>query len=79
MTEKRKRNRRRHAISFDERLHQAAREAREAAEELPRGPQRDILLRKAGQAETAVRINAWLTSPGLQSPKQVSWVARRRA
>ena len=63
-----RRNRRRQVMPFDERLRKAAREAREAAERLPPGPQRDVLLRKAGQAETARRINEWL-SPGLHSPK----------
>jgi len=64
-----KRNRRRQTVSFAERLERAAQQAREAAEQLPSGPQRDVMLRKAGQAETAARINAWLTSPGLQAPK----------
>jgi hypothetical protein len=61
-----KRNRRKQTVPFDERLQRAAREARQAAQLLPQGPQRDMLLKKAGQAETAVRINGWLTSPGLR-------------
>lgn len=65
-----RRNRRRQTVSFDERLQQVAREAREAASRLPPGVSRDIMLRRASQAETAAHINAWLTSPGLQSPKQ---------
>lgn len=64
-----RRIRRKHTTTFDERLQKAAREAREAAGRLPPGPRRDMLLRKAGQAETACRINEWLTSPGLRSPK----------
>jgi hypothetical protein len=32
------------------------------------GPQRDGLLRKIRQLETASHMNDWLTSPGLQSP-----------
>ena len=28
-----------------------------------------LLLRRAGQAETASHMNEWLTSPGLQPPK----------
>jgi len=64
-----KRNRRKHTVSFEERLQRAAEAAREAAERLPQGPQRDSMLRKAGQAETAARINEWLMSPGSQSPK----------
>jgi hypothetical protein len=61
-----KRNRRKQTVPFDERLQRAAREARQAAQLLPQGAQRDMLLKKAGQAETAVRINGWLTSPGLR-------------
>ncbi len=64
-----KRNRRKNSVPFDERLHKAASEAREAAQQLPQGAERDALLKKARQAETAVHLNEWLTSPGLQSPR----------
>jgi hypothetical protein len=64
-----RRNRRKPTASFDERLQRAADDARQAAEKLPQGPERDMLLNKASQAETAVRINRWLSSPGLQSPR----------
>jgi hypothetical protein len=64
-----KRNRRKQTATFDERLQRAARDAREAARDLPAGPQRDALLKRAGQAETASRINEWLASPGLRAPK----------
>jgi hypothetical protein len=33
------------------------------------GKEREELLKKAREADTASRINEWLTSPGLQSPK----------
>jgi hypothetical protein len=32
------------------------------------GPQRDALLRKIGQLETAAHMSEWLSSPGLQPP-----------
>jgi hypothetical protein len=35
---------------------------------LPPSPQRDGLLRKIRQLETASHMNEWLSSPGLQSP-----------
>ncbi len=54
-----KRNRRKQTVSFSERLRLAAREARQSAQNLPQG-----LLKKARQAETAMRINGWLTLPG---------------
>jgi hypothetical protein len=33
------------------------------------GVERETLLRKARQAETAAHIDEWLSSPGLQTPK----------
>jgi hypothetical protein len=33
------------------------------------GPQMDALNRKIKQLDTAARINDWLSSPGLASPK----------
>lgn len=64
-----KRNRRKNSVPLDERLQRLAGEAREAAGRLPNGQQRDALLRKARQAETAVNWNELLSSPGLQSPR----------
>lgn len=37
---------------------------------MPPCPERDNLLRKAHQAETALRLDEWINSPGLQPPKQ---------
>jgi hypothetical protein len=36
---------------------------------LPPCPQKDALLKKIRQLETASHINEWLSSPGLQPPK----------
>lgn len=58
-----KRNRRKQTLSFDQRLREAATTAREAARQLPEGLERQLLLRKARQAETAADINALLMSP----------------
>jgi hypothetical protein len=33
------------------------------------GPERDRLLQKLRQLDTASHINEWLSSPGLQSPR----------
>ena len=38
-------------------------------EETRPGVDRETFLRKARQAETAVHIDEWLSSPGLRSPK----------
>jgi hypothetical protein len=58
-----------HTKSFDERLADQARRLRDQAKTVPLGVERDELIRKARQAETASRVNKWLTSPGLASPK----------
>ena len=63
-----KRNRRKQTTSFDHRLRQVATDAREAARVLPDGDERDTLLKKALQAETAAHINAWLGLPNLHRP-----------
>jgi hypothetical protein len=64
-----RRNRHKNAVSFEARLQNAANAAREAAQELPEGKARAALLKRARQAETAVHLTGWLTSPGLPSPK----------
>ena len=64
-----KRNRRKQTVSFEERLEEAASAAREAALSLPQGPERDVMLAKARQAETARHINDWLMSPGQSAQK----------
>jgi hypothetical protein len=56
-------------LSFDERLAQEARRVREQAKTMPPGIERENLLRKARQTETALHINEWLISPGRQPPK----------
>ena len=46
-----------------------ARQIRELAKSLPPGRERDALLRRAGEEEAVARLDAWLNSPGLQSPE----------
>jgi hypothetical protein len=55
--------------TFEEKI--AAEKARLEAQvaHLPPGPQKDGLLKKLSQLETASHINGWLTSPELQPPK----------
>lgn len=64
-----KRRRTRHTATFEERLDEMAAKLKEQARRMPPGKERDILMRRARQAETAAHINAWLTSPGLRSPR----------
>ena len=46
-----------------------AEEVRAQAAELPPGRDRDELLKKVRQAETAMHLDDWANSPGLQPPK----------
>jgi hypothetical protein len=55
--------------SLEERLVGEATRWREQAKSLPPGADRETLIRKARQAETASRMSEWLASPGLQAPK----------
>ena len=52
------RRRIKHTATFEQRL----------AKKLPLGKEREDMMRKARQAETASQISAWLFSPGLQKP-----------
>ncbi|MCP3397747.1 MULTISPECIES: hypothetical protein [unclassified Bradyrhizobium] len=64
------RKRVKHLTTFEERLAEEARRFKEAAEEQPPGSKaRELLLRRARQAETASHMNDWLSSPGLAAPK----------
>ena len=58
-----------HQASFDQRLVIEAQRLKEQANTFSPGKDRELLLRRARQAETAAHINEWLTSPGLMSPK----------
>lgn len=55
--------------SLEELLAEEAKRLREQAELLPHGPVREEVLRKARQCETGAHMSEWLSSPGLQPPK----------
>lgn len=64
------RRRIKHTLTFEERLAEEAQRFRAAAEKEAAGSTaRELLMRRARQAETASRISDWLKSPGLQPPK----------
>lgn len=63
-----KRNRSRPPLSLQERLKRFAESARDAAEKLPAGPERERLFKRALANEGAAKIERWLSSPGLQRP-----------
>lgn len=62
------RRRFRQTAPLKDRLISFAQEARERARLLT-GTERDTLLKKARQADTAAHIEDWANSPGLQPPK----------
>lgn len=64
-----KRIRTKHAESLEARLAEEARRLRHEARGTPPGIARDVLLRKARQAETGAQMSEWLRSPGLQPPE----------
>ena len=63
------RRRFKHVLSFADRLANESERLREEAEKLPHGPEREILLRKARQADIALHVDKWLSSRELQPPK----------
>jgi hypothetical protein len=63
------RNRFIQTTTLGDRLAHEAERLRQNARTVPVGKERDSLLRKARQLETASHINEWLSSPGLQSPQ----------
>lgn len=64
-----RRRRIQHKLSLPERLALYARAAREKASLLQPGAEKDELLRKAEQADTAAHLNEWASSHGLQPTK----------
>jgi hypothetical protein len=54
--------------SFEDQIAAEKSQLEAQAADLPPGPQKDALLRKIRQLETASHLNEWLTSPGLQPP-----------
>jgi hypothetical protein len=56
-------------ITIEEKWRQQSEEAKQEAEMLPHGKERDALVRKARQLETASHINQWLSSAELKPPE----------
>lgn len=55
--------------TLEERLAEQAAQLKEQADQLPAGPEREALLRKARLAETGAHLSDWLSSSGLRAPK----------
>lgn len=58
-----------HDIPLDQRLIEEAQRLRKEAKGTYPGIERERLIRKARQAETAAHMQDWLRSPGLHPPK----------
>jgi hypothetical protein len=63
------RRRFKNTLTFPDRLAKAAEHFRQEAESKPPGQERDDLLRKARQAESAIEWTNWISSPGLKPPQ----------
>jgi hypothetical protein len=55
--------------TIEQKWHLQSKALTSEAEKLPPGKDRDALMRKARQLETASQINQWLSSAELQPPK----------
>jgi hypothetical protein len=53
---------------FDDKIVKEKERLELLAKSLKPGPERDRLLNKISQLDTAAHINEWLSSPGLQKP-----------
>jgi hypothetical protein len=58
-----------HSTSLKDRLTSLAKDVRDKAAKLRPGIERDQLLKKARQADTAAHLDEWANSPGLRSPR----------
>ena len=56
-------------LPFDQRLMQEALRIHEQLKSMPAGKNRELLVRKARQLETASHVNEWILSPGLKPPR----------
>jgi hypothetical protein len=55
--------------TVEQKWHEQSEAAKQEAAKLPHGKLKDQLLLEARQLQTASRINQWLSSPGLQPPR----------
>ena len=56
-------------ITIEQEWHQQSEAAKNEAQKLPHGKERDALVREARQLKTASQINQWLSSPELKPPE----------
>jgi len=56
-------------VSLNDRLRVFSDQLKAKAADLQPGPEKDALLRRARQADTASHLDDWVNSSGLQAPK----------
>jgi hypothetical protein len=56
-------------ITIEEKWRQQSEAVKSEAQKLPPGKERDALIKKARQLETASQMNQWLSSPELRPPE----------
>jgi hypothetical protein len=56
-------------MTLEQKWHQQSEAAKSEAEKLPHGREREALVRRARQLETASQMNEWLSSAELRPPK----------
>jgi hypothetical protein len=56
-------------LPLQDRLALHALRLKEEAQSLRSGPEREAVIRRARQLETASHVNEWLSSPSLQAPR----------
>ena len=71
-----KRRRFKQTSSLTERLVEDVEQLKQQLATLPPGPERDLIVRRIRQNETAAHIDEWLRSPGLQPPTGVANMAK---
>ena len=54
--------------TFEDQIAAEKKRLEEQIASMPYGPQRDVMVRKIRQLETASHMSGWLSSPGLQTP-----------
>ena len=64
-----KRRRVKQVRSLEDRLAEQAARLKDQASQMPPGPERDALLKRARIADTGAHLSNWLSSPGLQPPE----------
>jgi hypothetical protein len=57
-----------HTMTLEQRLVQQAERLRQEAKRARPGIERETMIRRARQAEIALHVTEWLSSPGLKAP-----------